>query len=247
MRGLMSLKLRAAHVLFKNAYWLYEPLYRVFKSWQDRDQARLMRTVIAPGDVVLDIGANVGVYARLLSSLVGGKGAVHCFEPDATNFAHLKDAVGGAGNVTLNACAVGARDGTIDLYLSPDLGVDHRTYAHSASDVKCEVPVRSIDSYVAGRFPVRAIKMDVQGYETAALAGMSRTLAENPGIVLFMEFWPHGLKAAGSSAEAVARMLADAGFQMQLVSTRGLRKLGVDDAAALPVVKEKYWNIIAMR
>lgn len=243
----MSLSLRAANLLFKNAYWLYEPLYRSFKAWQDRDVMGLMRRLISPGDVVLDIGANVGVYARHLSSLVGDKGHVHCFEPDVENFRHLADAAGGLANVTLNQAAAGAADGTIDLYLSPQLGVDHRTYAHSESDVKVTVPVKNIDAYIDGRFPIRAVKMDVQGFEMAVLDGMEKTLEANPGIIFFMELWPYGLKAAGHSAEAMMKRLTGAGFSVFLISTRGLETLTTEAAASLPIGPALFCNILVMR
>ena len=243
----MSLSLRAANLLFKNAYWLYEPLYRSFKAWQDRDVMGLMRRFISPGDVVLDIGANVGVYARYLSSLVGDKGHVHCFEPDADNFRHLADAVRGLSNVTPNHAAAGAADGTIDLYLSPQLGVDHRTYAHSESDVKVTVPVKSIDGYISGRFPISAVKMDVQGFEMSVLDGMEKTIAANPGIVFFMELWPYGLKAAGHSAEVMMRRLQSLGFSVSMISTRGLEPLTTEAAAALPIGPDKFWNVLVKR
>ena len=86
-----------------------------------------------------------------------------------------------------------------------------------------------------------------QGHEPAALDGMEETLRRNGNVRMLMEFWPYGLKEAGSSARAVADWLASRGFHFWLVSGSGklvkyeehLVGAGPDDFCNIFVTREK--------
>ena len=54
--------------------------------------------------------------------------------------------------------------------------------------------------------------MDIQGFELHALRGAKRVLTDNPNIKLLLEFWPYGMRAAGSSPEALLALLKHYGF-----------------------------------
>ena len=86
------------------------------------------------------------------------------------------------------------------LYLSDKLNVDHRTYA-TEGDPRRDVPIDiiALDDYFKRGQRVDLIKMDIQGYEFHALRGAGRVLAENPNTKLLLEFWPYGLKQAGTN------------------------------------------------
>src|ERR1051325_2715958 len=77
--------------LYKHFFSIYNMLYPVFKEKQDAYEIALIRKLVKPGDVVLDIGANIGFYAKIFSKIVGNTGKVHSFEPDSNNYSHLKD------------------------------------------------------------------------------------------------------------------------------------------------------------
>jgi protein-L-isoaspartate O-methyltransferase len=57
-----------------------------------------LKTIVKPGQLVFDIGANIGQYALPLSELVGDTGKVYSFEPDYKNFSFLQF------NVHMNRC-----------------------------------------------------------------------------------------------------------------------------------------------
>ena len=81
-----------------------------------------------PGAVVVDAGANIGIYSQFLSRCVGPTGLVHSFEPSPDNFKRLRAAADKLSNVRLSQAAVGERSGKSKLYISEKLNVDHRTY-----------------------------------------------------------------------------------------------------------------------
>lgn len=245
----MSFSIKLGNLLYKNAFWLYRPLYAVFKNRQDQFEIALLKKHLKPGDVVLDIGANIGYYAELLSKLVGEKGRVHCFEPDALNFKHLQNNCGSISNLLLNNKAVGPKTEKLKIYTSKNLNVDHRTYEPEDYDAVLEIDAVSIDEYLKGKEQkVQLIKMDIQGFEMQAVQGMKDTLINNPGLKIISEFWPYGLRKAGSSALAYFEFLQQNGFEVQLLKNKTLETLSTEKVKALNDLGEAtYFNILAQR
>jgi FkbM family methyltransferase len=100
------------------------------------------------GAVVVDAGANIGIYSRFLARCVGPTGVVHSFEPSPENFSRLQRAVRKLANVRLSQAALGERSGKSNLYVSDKLNVDHRTYA-TQGDSRRIVPIDiiALDDY----------------------------------------------------------------------------------------------------
>lgn len=102
--------------------WLPEPvLHRLKKSyyayliaktpetWMERD-AVVTRKLISPGDTVLDIGANIGVYSRMLSRCVGPAGRVYAFEPIPQTFDFLSNNIRKLGLTNVETLDFAASD-----------------------------------------------------------------------------------------------------------------------------------------
>src|SRR4051812_7151995 len=104
----MSFSISLGNFLYRNIFFLYKPMYSVFKRKQDAFEIKLLQKHIKNNDVVMDIGANIGFYALIISELVGSEGEVHCFEPDRTNFEHLKKNVRHLSNAFINEVAASA-------------------------------------------------------------------------------------------------------------------------------------------
>jgi FkbM family methyltransferase len=175
------------------------------------------------GAVVVDVGANIGIYSRFLSHCVGSIGVVHSFEPAPDNFKRLSAATRDLSNVRLTQAAVGQRSGECKLYISDKLNVDHRAYkADGDSRRAVSIEMVALDDYFKPGQRVDLIKMDIQGYELHALRGAQRVLQENPDINLLLEFWPAGLAQAGVRWEEVIEMLRGLSMNLTLVSKCGL-------------------------
>jgi FkbM family methyltransferase len=173
----------------------------------------LFRASIHPGARVLDLGANIGVFTTLAAREVGPGGQVLAVEPDERNLRHLRANVDrlGLGNVEIVPGAVADLTGSASLHqaASPTRSTLYAGFlTKRPSGGVVEVPTITVDDLLAGR-AVDVIKMDIEGAESAALDGMSRTLASNPDLVMFLEFEEGSLRAVGSSPEAlVARLRA---------------------------------------
>jgi FkbM family methyltransferase len=241
-----NLARRVGNELYKFAFPVYRPLYSAFKTYADRAERDLLQQRVTSGSVVVDAGANIGIYSKFLAHCVGHQGVIHSFEPDATNFVRLHSALGHASNVRLNQCALSDRTGQSTLYVSDTLNVDHRVYP-TQGDPRDSVAIRSVrlDDYFRPGERVDLIKMDIQGFELHALRGAERVLADNPAIKLLLEFWPYGLKCAGSSGEELLRFLRNNRFRCFRL-TNGLL-VPCPETAANPDDPADYVNLFARR
>lgn len=244
----MSFSIKLGNFLYKNAFALYKPMYKLFKNKQDAFEIDLLKKHINQKDTVLDIGANIGFYATILSDIVGEKGLVHCFEPDMQNFKHLKNTTSNYKNIKINNKAVGPKTEKLKIYTSKNLNVDHRTYKPEEYDKEIEIDALSIDDYLSSDTKVDFIKMDIQGFEMQAMQGMRNILDKNKNVKLISEFWPYGLKKAGSSVTEYFNFLVGKGFNCYLLEKNLLQKLTADKVKSLePLGEEHYFNIFCFK
>lgn len=209
---------RLANKLYEYCYPAYYPLYAVWKALSDRRERALLRRLIRPGMTVVDVGANIGIYTRFFSGLAAASGRVHAFEPAPSNYKRLQENAEHFANVSLNQAAVGDRSGTIRLFVSDELNVDHRTFDSGDGRSGIDVPVVSLDEYFTAGQRVDLIKIDVQGYELSVLQGAKRVLAENHDIKVLMEFWPYGLAKAAVAPARVIELINSLGFEIRTTS-----------------------------
>ena len=220
----------SANKLYQRGFPIYRSLYFAYKTYADRAERALLRNILFPGAVVVDVGANIGIYSKFLSRRVGPTGMVHSFEPSPDNFRRLSAAMRDVSNVRLTQAVVGERSGECRLYISDKLNVDHRAYkADGDPRSAVQTEMIALDDYFKSRQRVDLIKMDIQGYELHALRGAQRVLQENPDINLLLEFWPAGLKQAGVRWEELVEMLQGLNMNLTLVRTRGLVSFDAQD------------------
>lgn len=208
---------------YEHAFPFYRLCYRTFKAYADRAERQLLKRILSAGDVVVDAGANIGVYSQFLARCVGATGIVHSFEPSPENFERLQSATRKLANVRLSQAALGECSRRSRLYLSDKLNVDHRTYA-TGEDSRRSVPIDiiALDDYFKPGQRVDLIKMDIQGYELHALRGASRVLADNPAAKVLLEFWPYGLKQAGANWVELVDTLKTKNMAAYRVTKHGL-------------------------
>jgi len=202
-----------------------------------------LKTILSAGDVVVDAGANIGIYSEFLARRVGPTGLVNSFEPSPENFERLQCATRKLSNVRVCQAAVGERSGRSTLYLSDKLNVDHRTYM-TEGDSRSGVPIDivALDDYFKPGQRVDLIKMDIQGYELHALRGANRVLKDNSTAKLLLELWPYGLKKAGANWLELIEALQGKNMAIYRVTKRGLVPFQSDSVSESP---EWYVNLFA--
>ena len=230
---------------YEHAFPFYRLCYRTFKIYADHAERQFLKRILSAGDVVVDAGANIGIYSQFLARCVGATGIVHSFEPSPENFERLQSATRKLANVRLSQAAVGEFSGTAALYLSDKLNVDHRTYATEEDSRRTvSIDVLALDDYFKPGQRVDLVKMDIQGYELHALRGADRVLADNADLKLLLEFWPHGLKQAGVNWVDLLDTLQNKNMLVSEITNRGLVPFRAGSVREKP---EWYVNLFASR
>jgi FkbM family methyltransferase len=184
----------------------------------DTAEAGIIRALLRPGDIFLDVGANHGSYALLAARAVGPTGAVFAFEPqprladllrrsfEANGFAHA--------SVEQVACAI--RAGTSRFFVpssNSGAGGMYRMLSAAGRSTSFDVPTVSLDAHLADRLPAGRVvmKIDVEGAELVALRGARRLLAERrPPLIL--EVSPQTATAGGHRISDVVDLLVSVGY-----------------------------------
>jgi FkbM family methyltransferase len=239
-----NFSIQIGHFLFRHMFPVYNMVYPILKRRQDKREIAVISQYVKPGFVVLDIGANIGFYTRILSELAGNEGKIYSFEPDGINFSRLRANCSALSNVHLVNSAVSDSDGVLKIYKSPMLNVDHRTYPVDDFESVEEIPCMALDSFFPAKQRVDFIKIDIQGFEVSAFEGMKRVLDENPQVVILSEFWPYGLKKAGRTTKEFLDYFFDRNLSVHLVTGEGFEPLSRDNYFGYDVIKESvYMNI----
>lgn len=206
-------------------------------------ETELVKKEIKKGDVVLDIGANIGYYTLIFAKLVGENGKVFAFEPDPTNFSLLKKNVeiNGYGNrVVLVQKAVSNKTEKIKLYLCEDNKGDHRIYDSHDGRQSIEIEAIRLDDYFKNyNGTIDFIKMDIQGAEGWAIQGMHNLLKKNKTVKIVTEFWPIGLKGSGIDPDEYFKILIELGFK--------LYEINEQEKKIKPINIPKVTNLLCMR
>jgi FkbM family methyltransferase len=192
------------------------PRYRSLSANAEPGVFAALKSRVRPADVVLDVGANLGVYSLLMGRWVGDAGRVFAFEPAPLALAALRDHIalnGLAGRVEAVGRAVGDRTGEATFYAHSYNGENSLNAGHArrvAAARPTRVPVITIDAFCeAERIAPALIKIDVEGWELHALRGARATLARcRPAVVveLHPSLWPEVGVCAAEAADVLAHL-----------------------------------------
>lgn len=174
------------------------------------------RRFLRPGAVVLDIGANFGLYTAVAARFLNKNGRLYAFEANPHTFKLLRwtlyanQLVNNPNIVAVNAI-VGENGGRGKLYYKPEElgGATVSDFGQSWADGRSvDVDMIAIDEFLPPDLLVDLVKIDVEGYEPFVLRGMRRTIQRSLNIRIFLEFFEGFLAHTVPPDEFVAEIAA---------------------------------------
>lgn len=184
-------------------------------------ELRVVRYLVKPGDSVIDIGANVGVYSKILSELVGSDGHVYSIEPFPPTFEILSYNVRKLrlDNVEPINVAVSDSQAVVTMALPYDSSGAETHYRASIITDRAEkgktettnVQATTIDSrFLSAAGTISFIKCDVEGHELACIKGAVKFLARSqPAWLIEVSGEPDD---TDSAAHSIFKILHNRGY-----------------------------------
>jgi FkbM family methyltransferase len=186
--------------------------------------------------IVVDVGANIGWYT-VHAGIHPKVSSVLACEPDAQNVWLLEKnlAANEIRNASVAPWAIGDRRGFASLFLYKSSNLSRHSLLVDSGYGTRQVPIFSLDETLSlfemAERPIHVIKIDVEGYEFAVLAGAVRALESAKAVIL--EYSPDLLHQGGRSPDDVLGPMRRAGF-VPFLATRSsdLQPIGVEALAA---------------
>lgn len=177
--------------------------------------------MVRPGDVVWDVGANVGFYSMRLFELVGSSGEVVAFEPNPACIARIRERSQAvhAKNIRLVEAALSDKDTTMDFAISGDecsttSSLIERTHALTANEISVDVYRGDTVVERLGLPSPNLIKIDVEGFELECVRGLKGLLCSPDLRAILVEVHFSVLERRGQPYASLdlEQLFADAGF-----------------------------------
>ncbi|MFL5340330.1 MAG: FkbM family methyltransferase [Gemmataceae bacterium] len=213
-RGLVRKVNGASMRVLPRYRWYFAPDY-------DPPVARFFQQRVRPGDVCINVGANLGVYALQFAHWSAPSGQVFAFEPNPATAGSLRAhvAMNRLGDrVHVMERAVSERPGMATFHAAGVNGMSRLGEPNPAlaGQTTClTVEVDSLDEFCGGRgLMPRAMMIDVEGFEAAVLTGARSLFADRGRLpATVVEMHPNAWAVAGSDRASFERLLAELGVR----------------------------------
>lgn len=158
----------------------------------------LIKNLVKEGMTVVDAGGNIGYYTLIMSKLVGKNGKVYVFEPDPVNFEYLKKNVetNSLDNVIIVKKGLADKNGRKKMSRFKENAGGSTIVDYQDSNY-FEIECVRLDDFADDK--IDFIKMDIEGAEPLAMAGMTKVIDSNPDLQLITE--------NGSNSEKYLKLL----------------------------------------
>jgi FkbM family methyltransferase len=157
--------------------------------------ARLLRQLeraLFPGAILWDVGANVGYISMYFARSPHRLASIHTFEPNPVPLKTLSSMFRAHPFVRVHPVALGREDGTMEMNISAT-GSAWSSLVRGGFEgaQKVEIQVRSGDSFQKeNNLPLPdLIKIDVEGFEPAVLAGLQQTIRQKRPVIVLEHIW----------------------------------------------------------
>jgi FkbM family methyltransferase len=198
----------------------------VWARQEEENELRALQTLLSPGDHFVDCGANVGLWSLVAAGRVGAAGRVTAFEPNPLAYRRLVRNVAVSRLVGRRISAMNVAVAAQAGQMSFEMGTQHnlgRIVSDPAAESICVTAVALDDQFADA--PIRALKLDIEGGEAAALHGAERILTvQRPWVWAEFNVTISGVDRIGDWD--VFALLQTFGYRCRRIATAPHRLLG---------------------
>ena len=196
-------------------------------------ESALIERLLRPGMMVVDVGANHGMFSLEAAHLIGGAGIIHAFEPAPAPRALLVSNLEANAITTVRTfpCALGDTVGTARLRVHRELSGLNSLADHDVTwnrrvlpaDEIVEVPLTTLDVHAQaeGLDRVDFLKIDVEGFELGVIRGANRLLRAHRIARIMLEIGDLTRTSAGVAPMAVLAELESLDYQLHRITPDG--------------------------
>lgn len=211
----------------------------------DEDFAAFLATYLREGMTCVDVGANYGVFAIQMATLVGETGFVHAFEPNPIVADYLTRNLRLnwlADRATVYQLAIGAEEADAVLTVPETMHGTASLVVNGWGEPTEEYLVRvaPLDEVVEG--PIDLLKIDVEGYEARVLAGARRLIDEGMVRCLAVEY-RYDIMPASERAQMEETLVDLSKVGYRFTVPESIREIGLTEV----LETHQYQNLILMR
>jgi FkbM family methyltransferase len=229
---------------------LIAPWLLMHGEWEP-EETELVKKLIEPGDIFVDVGANLGYYS-LLAARVGAS-HVYAFEAQPSTYELLgKNVIINwmTKFITYEHLAVYSHTTDLEFFVrnhypgNSSLGFTAPDQLEKWFDTTTAVKIHavSIDDYFADKpGKIDLIKVDVEGAEPAVFEGARRTLAKNRDIKILCEWSPDQMATARQDPGGLVEFWAEQGFRAHVLHT------GLNEVPLRSLLTAGYQNLLLYR
>lgn len=193
-------------------------------KFREKAFMEVIRQSVKPGDICMDIGANIGFVTLQMAKLVGSSGKVYAVEPDDSNFEVLNKniKVNLLENIVGSDCvAISDTTGSGSFYTSSKSNLGSLFPGKNTDGPAIYVVTLTLDSYMYGKTLPVFYKMDVEGAEVLVLNGMAETAKNSKvGTKILIEVHPREYGKSLDMASVLQRIVG-LGFEFRYVISAG--------------------------
>jgi len=175
------------------------------------DEIKFLRRLLKPGEKIIDIGANYGVYTLSMAKNVQPDGHIWAFEPASSTAKLLAESIAANSfdHVTLDRSALSNRIGSVQFSMSEHAELNAVVHAGESVANSETVPLTTLDQCMAAYDwkDITFVKIDAEGEEENIIEGGRRFFAEHSPLIQYE------IKAGAGLNLGLAKIFAALGYQ----------------------------------
>ena len=217
-----------------------------FKRDYESDVIKLIKKILKPGSIAIDVGANIGIHTLVMSNKIGRNGKVLAVEPQPEILERLKSniSLNNIKNIQVLPIALSSKPGKVILYTHSDKYNNkaqssfYKNHAENNLTRKIRVSVKTIDQIINDEKlkKVDFIKIDTEGNDFNVLKGAEKTICNHKPFIVF-EYEKKCWNLSDSKLESAFQFLKGLNYFVYLILNKGqllkLKNFNIDYANIL--------------